>query len=56
MQAAGVKTMNVGGAGRIAPAANDRSIGVVISGTLTSPVDGAKFRVTVLARPQIESV
>ena len=55
-QAAGVKTMNVGGAGRIAAATNDRSIGVVISGTLTSPVDAAKFRVTVLARPQIESV
>lgn len=55
-QAVGLKNMNVGAATRIAPTTNDRSIGVVISGTLTSPVDAAVFRVTVLCRPQIEGV
>lgn len=52
-QAAAVKRLNVGGATRIAPTTNNRSIGVVISSTLTSPVNLAKFRVTVLARPAI---
>jgi hypothetical protein len=55
-QAVGLKTSNVGAGTRIAPTTNDRSIGVVISGTLTSPVDAAAFRVTVLCRPAIEAV
>lgn len=56
MQAAALKNMNVAGAARIAPTTNDRGIGLVISGTLTTPVAGAKVRLTVLARPQSEGV
>ncbi len=56
MQAAAIKRLNVGLGGRLAPTTGDRSIGLVISGTLTSPVAGAKARLTVLARPQSEGV
>lgn len=56
MQAAAIKRLNVGLGGRVAPTTNDRGIGLVISGTLTSPVAGAKARLTVLCRPQSEGV
>lgn len=56
MQALGIKRMNVGLAGMVAPTTNDRSVGLVISGTLTSPVAAAKARLTVLCRPQSEGV
>lgn len=53
-QADGVARLNVPGATRIAPTTNDRSVGLVISGTLTSPVVGAKARVTLFVRPMVE--
>jgi hypothetical protein len=55
-QAAAIKRIDVAGGMRIAPTTNDRSIGLVISGTLTSPVVGAALRITVLARPASEGV
>lgn len=55
-QAAAIKRMNVPGAGMIAPSDTTRSIGFAITGTLTSPVAGAKLRVTVFARPKVEGV
>lgn len=53
-QAAAVKRLTSGA--RIAPTTNDRGIGVVISGTLTTPSVGNRIRVTVTMRPQSEGV
>ena len=55
-QAGAIKRADVPGAMRIAPTTNDRSIGLLISGTLTTPTIGAALRCTVLARPQSEGV
>lgn len=51
--AAALLRMSVPGGGRVAPTQNDRGIGLEFT-TLTVPVEGAKIRVTVLARPQID--
>lgn len=52
---AGVKRMDVSGSGRIAPTTGDRSIGLVLT-SLTTPVVGAKLRLTLFVRPQAEGV
>lgn len=52
---AGIKRMDVAGAGRIAPTTGDRSIGIVLT-SLTTPTVGNRVRMTVLARPQSEGV
>jgi hypothetical protein len=48
---AGIKRPDVAGAGRIAPTTNDRSIGIKLT-SLTTPVIGAKVRLTLFARAQ----
>jgi len=53
-QAAAIKRMDKAGATRIAPTRNDRSIGFVISGVLTTPSAGNKVRLTAYARPMSE--
>lgn len=55
LQTAGVKRMDVVGSGRVAPTTGDRSIGIVLT-SLTTPVVGAKLRLTVFVRPQSEGV
>jgi hypothetical protein len=52
---AGIKRMDVAGGGRIAPTTNDRSIGLKLT-SLTTPTVGNKVRMTLIARPQSESV
>lgn len=52
---AGIKRMDVAGSGRIAPTTNDRSVGIVLT-SLTTPVVGAKVRLTLFCRPQSEGV
>lgn len=52
---AGVKRMDVAGSGRVAPTTNDRSVGIVLT-SLTTPVVGAKVRMTLFVRPQSEGV
>lgn len=52
---AGVYRMDAVGSSRVAPATSDRSIGLKLS-TVSSPATGAKLRMTVLCRPQIEGV
>lgn len=52
---AGIKRPDVAGFARIAPATNDRSIGIVLT-SLTTPTVGATMRLTVFVRPQVEGV
>lgn len=52
---AGIKRMDVAGAGRIAPTTNDRSVGFVLT-SLTTPVVGGTVRMTVMLRAQSEGV
>lgn len=52
---AGIKRMDVAGSGRIAPTTGDRSVGIVLT-SLTTPVVGAKVRMTLFVRPQSEGV
>ena len=52
---AGIKRASAAGAGRIAPATNDRSVGFVLS-ALATPAVGAAVRFTLLARPAFEGV
>lgn len=50
---AGIKRPDVSGFTRIAPTTNDRSVGIVLT-SLTTPVIGAKVRLTLFVRPQVE--
>lgn len=52
---AGIKRMDVAGGGRIAPTTADRGLGISLT-AFTTPTAGAKVRMTVTARPQIDSV
>ena len=55
LAAAGVKRMDVAGSGRVAPTTGDRSVGLVLT-SLTTPVIGAKVRLTLFVRPAVEGV
>lgn len=50
---AGIYRADVVGFSRVAPATNDRSIGIKTT-TVSVPTAGAKLRMTVLARPAVE--
>jgi hypothetical protein len=52
---AGIYRADVVGFSRIAPTTNNRSIGMKFT-TVSAPTAGAKVRMTVLARPQVEGV
>lgn len=52
---AGIKRPDVAGFSRIAPTTNDRSVGIVLT-SLTTPVVGARVRMTLFVRPQVEGV
>jgi hypothetical protein len=52
---AGIKRPDVAGSGRVAPATTDRGVGIVLT-SLTTPVVGAKIRMTLFVRPQSEGV
>lgn len=52
---AGIKRASAAGAGRLAPAQNDRSVGFVLT-ALATPAVGAAVRMTLLARPAFEGV
>lgn len=52
---AGIKRASAAGAGRMAPAQNDRSVGFVLT-SLATPAPGAAVRMTLLARPAFEGV
>lgn len=51
----GIYRADVAGAGRIAPTTNDRSIGIKGT-TIGTPTTGAKIRLTLLCRAQVEGV
>ena len=51
----GIYRMDVAGGGRVAPTTGDRGIGFALT-TVTTPTAGAKVRMTVVMRPQSESV
>jgi hypothetical protein len=55
MATAGIKRAAAAGAGRIAPATEDRGFGFVAS-AVTGPTVGAVVRFTLLCRPQSEGV
>lgn len=50
---AGVYRADAAGFSRVAPAANDRSIGIVGT-TIGTPTTGAKIRLTAMCRPMVE--
>ncbi len=52
---AGIKRADVAGFSRIAPTTNDRSVGIVLT-SLTTPTVGARVRMTLFVRPQVEGV
>lgn len=55
-QAGGIARMSVVNGGKVAPSTTTRSIGLKVVGAIATLVVGAKLRVTVLSRPQVEGV
>lgn len=52
---AGITRMDVAGATRLAPATNDRSVGLKMT-TVSAPTAGQKVRLTLFVRPMVEGV
>lgn len=55
LQTAGIKRMAVTGSGRLAPTTNTRGIGIALT-TVATPTVGARVRLTLICRPQVEGV